>query len=142
MGDYINNLHDTYRDILQERGKRTLEPPLWKLRISDDEYTELQLVLQEAERVGNMGQKRQSATLSGGEETITEVFPQKKQLRQTLVYMIQKSCTRLPERLSRIVTFPLSRPRGRSISGPSYVRSVIPCATSRLGLTFPVTKTS
>ncbi len=54
MGDYINNLHDTYRDILQERGKRTLEPPLWKLRISDDEYTELQLVLQEAERVGNL----------------------------------------------------------------------------------------
>lgn len=54
MGDYSNHLHDTYRTILQERGKRTLEPPLWKLRVSDDEYTELQLVLQEAERAGNL----------------------------------------------------------------------------------------
>ena len=54
MGEYSNNLHETYRTILQERGKRTLEPPLWKLRISDDEYSELQLVLQEAERAGNL----------------------------------------------------------------------------------------
>ena len=54
MGPDSNHLHDTYKTILQERGKRTLESPLWKLRISDDEYTELQRVLQEADKAGKL----------------------------------------------------------------------------------------
>ena len=109
MGEYSNHLHETYRTILQERGKRTLEPPLWKLRISDDEYTELQLVLQEAERSGNLLAYGPEAAICYAEwwrRNYHGGFPSKESVASDLgVYDSEMVCVNgVPFQSARIIT--------------------------------------